>query len=407
MTIASRSILVVSRYHPNSIQLGDDNDNDGDKPILDDAARRNDNLDDFNHPRYRRARILKELASNDRRDNIIEFEFETPSEPCSDLSAYHSVQSTRLVEFLSTAWDRWDALGPEGQDPMATFPVMIGEVTTQNKNQSSPLIPGNIPLPRESYQRPSKNVMGQIGFFCTDTCTPVFAQLKEELLWDAAVVEHAVAEMQYGQKHQVVYALATHPGHHAAHDSFGGYCYLNHAAHAARLLQQNQAGSSNKVAILDVDYHCGNGTASIFYDDPTVLVISIHCHPDHEYPFHSGFDDETGGAGEAEGATLHLPLLPGTTWKEYSVALKQAMARIQSFGAQALVVSLGLDTHEGDPCAIRRAGFRMGGTDYVEMGQLIGSVRQIPTVFIQEGGYYMDKVPRAVADVLIACTGAK
>jgi acetoin utilization deacetylase AcuC-like enzyme len=81
--------------------------------------------------------------------------------------------------------------------------------------------------------------------------------------------------------------------HHGAHDSFGGYCYLNHAA---RLLQQKQAGSSNKVAILDVDYHCANGTASIFHVDPAVWVISIHCHPDHDYPFHSSFDDKTGEA---------------------------------------------------------------------------------------------------------------
>jgi acetoin utilization deacetylase AcuC-like enzyme len=105
---------------------------------------------------------------------------------------------------------------------------------------------------------------------------------------------------------------------------------------------------------------------------------------------------------------LHLPLLPGMAWKKYSVPLEQAMTRIQSFGAtQALIVSLGLDKHKGDPCAIQQAGFCMGGTDYVEMGQLIGSVCQIPTVFIQEGGYYMDKVPSAVADVLIACARAK
>jgi hypothetical protein len=128
MMIASRSILVVSRYHLDLIQLGDDNDNDGDEPILDNAAQRHNNLDDFNHPWHRQARILKELASNNRRDNIIEFEFKTPSEPCSDLSAHYSVQRTRLNEFLLTARDRWDALGPERQDPMATLPVMIGEV---------------------------------------------------------------------------------------------------------------------------------------------------------------------------------------------------------------------------------------------------------------------------------------
>jgi acetoin utilization deacetylase AcuC-like enzyme len=147
--------------------------------------------------------------------------------------------------------------------------------------------------------------------------------------------------------------------------------------------------------------HCGNGTASIFYEDPTVLMISIHCHPDYDYPFHSGFDDEV-GAGKGEGTTLHLPLIPGATWKEqYSVALERAMQRIQTFGAEALVISLGLDTHEGDPCAIRRAGFKLRGSDYVELGRTIGKhCHQLPTLVIQEGGYKMDKVPQAAADVI-------
>lgn len=136
-------------------------------------------------------------------------------------------------------------------------------------------------------------------------------------------------------------------------------------------------------------------------------MLSIHCHPDHDYPFHSGFEDETGD-GDAVGATLHLPLMPKTTWNEYSIALEKAMKKVQSFGAEALVVSLGLDTHEGDPCAIRRAGFSMSGQDYVEMGQWIGSYAcDIPILVIQEGGYRMDKVPSAAADVLEACAKSK
>jgi acetoin utilization deacetylase AcuC-like enzyme len=87
----------------------------------------------------------------------------------------------------------------------------------------------------------------------------------------------------------VAYAITTHPGHHAAQDSFWGYCYLNHAAYAAKLLLQSQDTSIQKVAILEVDYHCRNGTASIFYEDPSVLVVSLYCDPDVEYPFHSGF----------------------------------------------------------------------------------------------------------------------
>ena len=189
--------------------------------------------------------ILKELAK--RGDDIF---FETPTQPCSNLLAYQNVHSERLVKFLSTAWDRWDALGTAGQDPSSsTSPLSIGEKETEGI--SPPLIPGSSALPRDPYQCPSQNVMGQIGFFCMDTldtCTPVIALLKEELLWDGAVVQQAVASIQ---NHKVVYALATHPGHHAAKDSFGGYCYLNHAAFATHLLQNS---GYLKVAVLDIDY---------------------------------------------------------------------------------------------------------------------------------------------------------
>jgi acetoin utilization deacetylase AcuC-like enzyme len=127
-------------------------------------------------------------------------------------------------------------------------------------------------------------------------------------------------------------------------------------------------------------------------------MISIHCHPDHDYPFHSGEEEET-GLGAGEGTTLNLPLLPKTSWNEYKPALEKAVKRIQEFGATAMVVSMGLDTLEGDPCAVRRAGFKLSGNDYLEMGKTIGH-NKIPTLFIQEGGYKMDKIAQAAADVL-------
>lgn len=160
-------------------------------------------------------------------------------------------------------------------------------------------------------------------------------------------------------------------------------------------------------SLLYLDYHCGNGTASIFYQDPSVLVASIHCDPDHEYPFHSGFADET-GANEGVGVTLHLPLSPGTEWDGYRDALVTALDRIvEDFGAQAVVVSLGLDTYKNDPCTIRRAGFGLSGEDYWNMGQLIGDkLKDVPAVFVQEGGYRMDAVGKAAADVLVGFCSA-
>lgn len=155
------------------------------------------------------------------------------------------------------------------------------------------------------------------------------------------------------------------------------------------------------------DYHCGNGTASIFYEDPSVLVVSIHCDPDYDYPFHSGSANQT-GAGPGKGTTLHLPLPPKTTYDgEYSKALKQGLDRIKEFGAEAIVFSLGLDTHDGDPCTIRRAGFSLSGTDYRKMGELIGAeLNYLPVLFIQEGGYRMDKVAEAASLVVLGFSGS-
>jgi acetoin utilization deacetylase AcuC-like enzyme len=234
----------------------------------------------------------------------------------------------------------------------------------------------------------------------------MFQDVREELLSDAALVHRAITFTVDQQSSctttTVVYLIPTHPGHHAARDSFGGYCYLNHAAAIAQSSSTRQAGMQRKkIAILDVDYHCGNGTASIFYDDPSVLVVSIHCDPNHEYPFHSGYEHQT-GVDKGKNTTLHIPLPPGTGWSEYRVALEKGLAAIQEFGAEMVVISLGLDTYDKDPCAIRRAGFHLRGFDYVEMGETIakGLARTVPVVFVQEGGYRMDKIGEAAADVV-------
>ena len=234
-SISPSSIVVVSQFLPDSLEF----DADG-APVLDEASKLHDGLDSFNHPRRRRCLILQSMS---KQSNVL---FESPKESRDDLDMYHLICSERMVTFLSTAYDQWHAMG-EGQDPIAKLKSSYGDSSV-----SMPLVPGFVPLPRDPVpMRPSKNVMGQIGFYCTDMCTPIFYNLKEELLWDAAVIRQAVDRV-LEQQHQVVYALATHPGHHAASDSFGGYCYLNHAAWAARTLQKE--GGKSKVAVLDVDY---------------------------------------------------------------------------------------------------------------------------------------------------------
>lgn len=237
MSSERRSLTVISCITPQEIATDDDG-----LPVISSQQQANDALDDFNHPRYRRALILQALLQHDAAEAV---SFCVPETPATSLNDYLSVHSHGLVEFLSSAWTVWDALGEAGQDPSGALSLTS---STDEAQASTPaLIPSNAPLMRDSYQRPSKHVIGQMGYYVTDSCTPVFASLMEELCLDAAIVGTAVNKALEGS---VAYALPTHPGHHAAKDSFGGYCYVNHAARAARLLQTKLGGA--KVAILDV-----------------------------------------------------------------------------------------------------------------------------------------------------------
>ena len=153
-----------------------------------------------------------------------------------------------------------------------------------------------------------------------------------------------------------------------------------------------------KVAILDIDYHCGNGTISIFWDRPDVFVASIHADPSGDYPWNSGFADQI-GEGPGEGKTLNLPLTPGAGWAEYEKALRAALAAIKDFGAEAIVVSLGLDTHRDDPVQEKAtAGMGLTSEDYFEMGKLLAGAN-LQLAFVQEGGYQVAVAGQLVAQV--------
>lgn len=169
----------------------------------------------------------------------------------------------------------------------------------------------------------------------------------------------------------------------AVHSRFAG-----HPAIAAQSLLDRGASS---VAILDVDYHHGNGTQAIFYARSDVLYASIHADPATDFPFFLGFADET-GCGEGCGYNVNLPLPAGTTWPVWGRSLEHACRRIDEFGAGALVVSLGVDTFQGDPIC----SFRLASDDYVRMGSHIAALGR-PTLFVMEGGY-------AVAEIAINTT---
>lgn len=404
-------LVVLSNVDAYSIKYNDSSFTD---PICAPAEVFKDSQDQYNHPRKRRAIILGALRKEiDEGCNTFSIRMETvvaalgSSAITNIAEAYKNVHSPRLISFLMTAWKRWLELGESGRDPSGCHSV--GEDTTKT-TQVPALIPPCFPFPRDPHQLPSDSVLGQVAFYGTDVVTPIFSGLEDELLGDAALVLRSVECIVKGQSNSVVYVIPTHPGHHAARDSFGGYCYFNHAAAIASLLSTEMCSKKAlaKVAVLDIDYHCGNGTASIFYDDPTILVVSIHCNPNFEYPFHTGFQDQA-GVNDGIGATLHIPLSPGATWHQnYKAALLKGLSRISEFEVDALVVSMGLDTYDQDPCALRRAGFCLKDGDYVNIGETITEhLPHLPTIFVQEGGYRMEKIGIAAKDVVISFCDAR
>ena len=285
--------------------------------------------------------------------------------------ALASIHAPRYLAFLETAWSQWLALDPANADKDALPSVW----------------------PTRSFRTDMEpdNFAARMGLYSFDAGTPLTAGT-----WVAA---RAGAECALSAAQHVVeggrsaFALSRPPGHHAGADFFGGYCFLNNAALAAQHLRNSGV---ERVAVLDVDYHHGNGTQAIFYDRPDVFFASLHGDPRTEYPFFLGYADET-GHGAGEGANLNLPMARGTDYAQWSEALEVALAAITRFGAQALVVSLGVDTFALDPIS----GFALQSEDYLRMGDRIAKLG-LPTVLVFEGGYAVDAVGVNAVNVLQA-----
>lgn len=229
-------------------------------------------------------------------------------------------------------------------------------------------------FPIRNQARKPDDLALHAGYYCIDTFTPV-----NRNAWPAArgAVDCALTgARQLLDGRRFGYALVRPPGHHAEHDSFGGFCYLNSNAIAAQYLSEY-----GKVAVLDIDYHHGNGAQDIFYRRADVLTVSIHGHPRFTYPYFAGFEDERGEA-EGEGFNLNFPLKEGLDGQRYAEVLERALKRVRRFAPDYLVLALGLDTAKGDPTG----SFTLTGADFENNGRLIGALG-LPTLVVQEGGY--------------------
>ena len=232
------------------------------------------------------------------------------------------------------------------------------------------------------------------SYFMMDTYTPIVAGTFKVAKNSADIALTGAECLLSGEKS--VYSLCRPPGHHAAANSTGGYCYFNNAAIAANYLAQH-----GKVAILDIDFHHGNGTQGFFYDRDDVLFVSIHADPAVKFPYISGYERET-GAGAGLGYTINYPLQPGTTNDQYRAVLTKAIADVRRFAPDFLVVSTGFDTYEHDPIG----GFKITAPFYTTIGADIAAL-QLPTLLIQEGGYNAADLGTLAANFLDGFEAAK
>jgi len=273
-----------------------------------------------------------------------------------------AVHDKDYIAFLASAWTEWLDSDPE----VAASP------------EQNAFLPATFAL-RRTPRAPS-TLLGKAGYYMMDLSACIVEATYSASLTSAhcalSAAEFITRSSSSFILHNSSFALCRPPGHHAGKDYAGGYCFINNASVAA-----NWLSSKGKVALLDIDYHAGNGTQDIFYTRNDVLTISIHGDPDFEYPHYIGFADET-GAGAGLGFHKNFPLPKGTGDMEYLSALDEALGMIKNFASNYLVVSAGMDTFAGDPLGT----FKVTREGFSEIGKRIAALH-LPTAIIMEGGY--------------------
>lgn len=300
-----------------------------------------------------------------------------PAHPHGE-QALLSVHGPGLVHHLSGSWAAWEAGGyPAGHGRDRVVPYVF-----PTEGMLAGLPPRDPPAAH-----------GRVGRYCYDTMTLIGPGSWEAIRGAADAALTAASRVASGS-HRLAYALCRPPGHHATRDAYGGSCYLNNAALAAQALRDAGAG---RVAVIDIDAHHGNGTQMIFYDRADVYYGSVHVDPGAGwFPHYAGYATEL-GTGPGEGANRNLPLAPGSGDGEWLAAVDELCAGAAAHGAEAIVVSLGLDAAVDDP----ESPLRVSGAGYREACRRIAALA--PAVLVQEGGYHL---PTLGALAVAALTGA-
>jgi acetoin utilization deacetylase AcuC-like enzyme len=285
------------------------------------------------------------------------------------LDPIHAVHDKGYITFLASCWTEWLASDPE----VAAAPETHAFLPATFALRRNPRVPGTL--------------LGKAGYYIMDLSACIVDGTYKAALASANCALSAAQSMVNDGR--PVFALCRPPGHHAGKDYAAGYCFINNASVAADWLS-----SKGKVAILDIDYHAGNGTQDIFYERSDVLTISIHADPDYEYPHYIGYADET-GAGAGLGFHRNFPLPAGADDAHYLSALDEALNMIKQYEPKYLVISAGTDTFDGDPLGkfkLTRAGFQKIGERIAALG--------IPSVVVMEGGYANDALGENIVTLL-------
>lgn len=314
--------------------------------------------------------LVSPIETADRIDRVLETLtargfgalIDCPPASREDLLLVHDAD---YLSFLETAWEEWTKSYDRSLDGL-----------------------GFVWPHRNRPPRVPNAIEGKLGYYFFDGVSPI-----TEHVWAAAIGAAGAARaaaLHLSATGEPVFAPIRPPGHHACRNMGGGTSYINHTALAAATLARDGA----RVAVLDVDGHHGNGTQDIFWQDPSVLTISIHADPANDYPYFSGYADET-GAGEGEGFNLNLPLEIRSGWSHYSDALAAAISKINRFSPDYLVVALGVDAHRLDPSG----KLNLECEDFSRIGDSIAALAP-QKMLVFEGGYDHETLGDCVVRVL-------